>query len=548
PLGLGWWAAAADGRVVAAGDARHFGDLAGRALNRPIVGLARTPSGAGYWLVASDGGIFTFGDARFLGSTGSLRLNQPIVGMAATPSGGGYWLVASDGGIFTFGDARFFGSTGALHLQAPIVGVAATPSGGGYWLAAADGGVFTFGDAVFHGAGRGPVTAVAATPSGGGYWLAGGDGHVDAEGDAVAAGAPGPVDGSVTGIAPTPSGRGYWLAVGRVADVVTVYQPGGLTAATRQWALDAAGRAGARATVYDGGNVDLLAVRRGSTVVQAAPVGWRIPMSATAVDPAGARPLVGATAADALARGELVLGVATARLRGARVGDDVDVLGWDGRVHTLRVGALVPDARAGASELVLSTAGAAAIGFRFPSTVVLWGGSRAGIDQALAARPAPVRVSISRTWQYDPDDVAPLVRLKQLLGEPVYRPGRGDSVALRLPGITTGRVPLLGNVTCNRAIFPALRGALTDVARAGLGRGLGRYGGCYNARLIRDERAGRLSRHSLGIAIDVNTANNTFGGRVSMDPRIVAIFRRWGFAWGGTWARADGMHFEWSPR
>jgi hypothetical protein len=42
----------------------------------------------------------------------------------------------------------------------------------------------------------------------------------------------------------------------------------------------------------------------------------------------------------------------------------------------------------------------------------------------------------------------------------------------------------------------------------------------------------------------VNITNNSFGGRVSMDPRIVAIFRRWGFAWGGTWVRADGMHFE----
>jgi hypothetical protein len=32
-----------------------------------------------------------------------------------------------------------------------------------------------------------------------------------------------------------------------------------------------------------------------------------------------------------------------------------------------------------------------------------------------------------------------------------------------------------------------------------------------------------------------------------MDPRIVDIFRRWGFAWGGTWVRPDGMHFEYAP-
>jgi len=105
----------------------------------------------GYWLVASDGGIFAFGDAPFYGSTGALRLNKPIVGMAATPSGRGYWLVASDGGIFAFGDAPFYGSTGALRLNKPIVGMAATPSGQGYWLVASDGGIFAFGDAAFYG-------------------------------------------------------------------------------------------------------------------------------------------------------------------------------------------------------------------------------------------------------------------------------------------------------------------------------------------------------------------------------------------------------------
>jgi hypothetical protein len=106
---------------------------------------------SGYREVASDGGVFSFGDATFEGSTGALHLNRPIVGMAATPSGQGYWLVASDGGVFSFGDATFEGSTGALHLNRPIVGMAATPSGRGYWLVASDGGVFSFGDATFEG-------------------------------------------------------------------------------------------------------------------------------------------------------------------------------------------------------------------------------------------------------------------------------------------------------------------------------------------------------------------------------------------------------------
>jgi hypothetical protein len=30
-----------------------------------------------------------------------------------------------------------------------------------------------------------------------------------------------------------------------------------------------------------------------------------------------------------------------------------------------------------------------------------------------------------------------------------------------------------------------------------------------------------------------------------MDCRVVRIFRKWGFAWGGNFLSSDGMHFEW---
>ena len=52
-------------------------------LNKPVVGLASSPSGRGYWLAASDGGIFNYGDAPFQGSAGSIVLNKPVVGVAA---------------------------------------------------------------------------------------------------------------------------------------------------------------------------------------------------------------------------------------------------------------------------------------------------------------------------------------------------------------------------------------------------------------------------------------------------------------------------------
>jgi ribosomal protein L24E len=116
--------------------------MAGKALNRPIVGMSPTSTGKGYWLVASDGGIFSFGDARFHRSTGNITLNKPIVGISVTPTGNGYWMVASDGGIFAFRGAKFHGSTGGRSLSAPIAGM--VPNGTRYTLIGQDGQLYPF--------------------------------------------------------------------------------------------------------------------------------------------------------------------------------------------------------------------------------------------------------------------------------------------------------------------------------------------------------------------------------------------------------------------
>ncbi|MBI3681011.1 MAG: M15 family metallopeptidase, partial [Acidobacteria bacterium] len=60
-----------------------------------------------------------------------------------------------------------------------------------------------------------------------------------------------------------------------------------------------------------------------------------------------------------------------------------------------------------------------------------------------------------------------------------------------------------------------------------------------------------ISEHSYGLALDINAVENPRTGQTApngchstMDPRIVAIFRAFGFTWGRDWRTPDPHHFE----
>jgi hypothetical protein len=113
--------------------------------------------------------------------------------------------------------------------------------------------------------------------------------------------------------------------------------------------------------------------------------------------------------------------------------------------------------------------------------------------------------------------------------------------------IISAEVPIFrGNVVCHRLLVPQLRGALQEVADAGLADLIdpSQYGGCWVARHIDWNPGKPLSMHAWGLAVDFNVSTNQLGAEPQLDPRIVEIFDRWGFVWGGRWSRPDGMHFE----
>lgn len=112
--------------------------------------------------------------------------------------------------------------------------------------------------------------------------------------------------------------------------------------------------------------------------------------------------------------------------------------------------------------------------------------------------------------------------------------------------IRSETVPILGRVTCHRTMLPQLRAALSEIVERGLGDRVdpGAYGGCYVPRFIGHDPSKGLSLHTWGIAIDLNVAGNQRGTEGEIDRRIVGIFKKWGFAWGGDWQWTDPMHFE----
>ena len=110
--------------------------------------------------------------------------------------------------------------------------------------------------------------------------------------------------------------------------------------------------------------------------------------------------------------------------------------------------------------------------------------------------------------------------------------------------IATEQVPILGAVTCNKAMLPQLRAAFEAIVEADLADEINpdEYAGCYYPRFIAG--SSKLSNHAFGLAVDLNVPGNGRGTAGEMHRGVVAIFESMGFAWGGRWSYTDPMHFE----
>jgi len=256
-----------------------------------------------------------------------------------------------------------------------------------------------------------------------------------------------------------------------------------------------------------------------------------------------------------LARGQVLLGATSARIR--RLGPGATLVFGSRRLY---VAGVVPDADIGAHEVFASAKTASRFGLRTHTYLLLSPAGGASLSR-LSARihrvvpsdlPVQIRLPGQATYLRRADSVLPPVMEKLRFGEfaanPAPRPGGWLSIdpAWVARHILTAWVPILGQVACNRAVIPQLRGALGDLAREGLASliHLGDYGGCYAPRLVPGLPGQVVSHHAWGSAIDVNVSVNLLGSPPHQDPRVVSAFEHWGFTWGGRWLVPDGMHFE----
>ena len=351
----------------------------------------------------------------------------------------------------------------------------------------------------------------------------------------------------------------------RALDTISISAQKGLTPELIARAQTIVKKAKAQSTVVDQGTIGLVSLRRGEQVVQAAPVAWTFPISTTVMDPAAAGRLKTNTVEATLAKGQAVLGKASAKLRSAKVGDVLQLVHWPGPplVEDVTVGAIVADDEAAGAELLIAPTTAALLELRHPSRIVVWDIPRTTRD-ALAASIEPLvgKVFVRRSWD-KPSVDGPLSQphLKELLGEfTVRRTATTISIdpAWVMKNVVSTDFPIIGRARCNTVITGALRDSLHEIEMAGLAPLINildtaRYGGCFNGREMRTTggvSGKNLSHHSWAAAIDINPSANRFGRPPVMDARIVDVFRRHGFAWGGTWATPDGMHFEYigTPR
>lgn len=301
------------------------------------------------------------------------------------------------------------------------------------------------------------------------------------------------------------------------------------------------------------GNAAVVETRDGSgNVVDRTRRGFVIPVELQAIDPTGHAEFVPpeiAVRLDSLLPDQVILGESSARLR--RLGPGATVVLEDGT--ELEVAAVVDDRWVGFAEMVTTVPDPDRLGTeRDRYAVVRFDGTREELEAAMMTlTDLAVRVQdeAGAAVFRHADAVQPQVVIKERFGEFSFRGGRGQRVEIDPAwveaNIVTARLPRIGSVTCHREFIEMLRGVMEQLVAEGNGRliGPGSDNGCWNPRFIAGRRD--LSRHSWGIAADINWGNDHDGPRSPVAPALLEAMEEAGITSGHAWTNPDAGHFEW---
>lgn len=305
----------------------------------------------------------------------------------------------------------------------------------------------------------------------------------------------------------------------------------------------------------------MTAYARGEEVLMQQPKGWRVPMGTRVLTVDYVRITGGNEMADVLAAGQVLMGSASARIRGAQVGDTITLRDKANTPRRFTVGMIVANDFTDGEDLVMSMPDGFSMGVTKVARVNIVGFARSA-DVLAAMRKKGLDVGteyrVRTSWSpKNPDETLGIASMKLLLGEFAFKPTNSAAIHIEDSWRSSRiawfhkfyAIPIQFN--CHKEVIDAFEGAFRDVEKAGLRDEIDinvsqRYGGCFTARYNRlGGLFGAPSRHAFGAAMDLNTTTNPQWGRPHMNCDVVRIFRKWGFAWGGNFWPADGMHFEW---
>ena len=278
---------------------------------------------------------------------------------------------------------------------------------------------------------------------------------------------------------------------------------------------------------------------------------YSIPISIFTVNNKVANYFYNQKISSSLKSNKAVISEITAKRHQLEIGDKISFIGSEPENGGIEVGLIVPDEDINWTEILISRN----LGFEFGidriKKITIWSNKldeKVFIELYKNIKTRKIQY-LTKTDANKGDWILPASLLKNRFGEFSVKDRDNSSKWVTVDpewktvNIETKNLPIIGTTTCNKLMWEPLIGALNQIQEEGLAHTLSKKeyyssGGCYAPRRItRVNAGGALSRHTWGIAIDINTKSN-------YHPRVVKIFNKWGFAWGGTWTSPDPMHFE----